>query len=113
MTEKERFVMLARTGRFTITELCSDFGISRKTGHKYLQRYDAERREGLCERIVQTELKRLMIQGSENAKAPKGAEWKVQIAKRLRKQTTAKNPWIAKILNMGHPNYVSNLVNKP
>jgi hypothetical protein len=31
MTEKERFVTLALTGRFTITELCTDFGISRKT----------------------------------------------------------------------------------
>jgi transposase len=47
MTEKERFVMLARTGCFTITDLCSDFGISRKTGHKYLQRYEAGGRVGL------------------------------------------------------------------
>ncbi|NBB81426.1 MAG: DDE-type integrase/transposase/recombinase [Verrucomicrobia bacterium] len=50
MTEKERFVTLARTGRFTITELCADFGISRKTGHKYLQRYDSEGRGGLGDR---------------------------------------------------------------
>jgi hypothetical protein len=34
------------------------------------------------------------------------------IAKRLRKESTAKNPWIAKRLRMGHPNYVSNLVNQ-
>jgi len=26
-------------------------------------------------------------------------------------ETTAKNPWIAARLHMGHPNYVSNLVN--
>lgn len=38
MTERERFVTLAQTGRFTISELCLDFGISRKTGHKYLPR---------------------------------------------------------------------------
>lgn len=50
MTEKERFVTLAYTGRFTITELCADFGISRKTGHKYLHRYDSEGRSGLSER---------------------------------------------------------------
>tara|TARA_B100001971_G_scaffold214066_1_gene249587 strand:- start:3703 stop:3804 length:102 start_codon:yes stop_codon:yes gene_type:complete len=31
---------------------------------------------------------------------------------RLRKETTANNPWIAERLKMGHPNYVSNLVNK-
>ena len=38
MTEKEQFITLARTGRFTISELCKDYGISRKTGHKYLKR---------------------------------------------------------------------------
>ena len=42
MNEKERFVMFAQAGRFTITELCADFGINRKTGHKYLQGYEAE-----------------------------------------------------------------------
>lgn len=50
MTEKERFAVLARTGRFTISELCRDFGISRKTGHKYLLRYESEGRAGLQER---------------------------------------------------------------
>ena len=50
MTEKERFVHLAQTGRFTITSLCEDFGISRKTGHKYLSRYEVEGRNGLQER---------------------------------------------------------------
>lgn len=50
MTEKERFVTLAQTGRFTISNLCKDFGISRKTGHKYLSRYEAEGRDGLKER---------------------------------------------------------------
>ena len=63
------------------------------------------------ERIVKEELKRLKIEESTIATAPKGADWKVQIAKRLRKETTAKNPWIAERLKMGHPNYVSNLVN--
>jgi transposase InsO family protein len=50
MSEKERFVMLAQTGRFRVSDLCSDFGISRKTGHKYLQRYGQEGRAGLQER---------------------------------------------------------------
>ena len=50
MSEKERFVALARTGRFKITELCKDFGISRKTGHKYLKRHEIEGRSGLAER---------------------------------------------------------------
>jgi transposase InsO family protein len=50
MTEKERFVMLAQSGHFTLTDLCADFEISRKTGHKYLSRYAADGRLGLSER---------------------------------------------------------------
>ena len=50
MDEKERFAVLAETGRFTISELCRDFGISRKTGHKYLKRYRDQGRAGLTER---------------------------------------------------------------
>ena len=39
MEEINRFVMLARSGRFTVTDLCEQFGISRKTGYKHLERY--------------------------------------------------------------------------
>jgi hypothetical protein len=42
MTEKERFVTLAQTGRFTVGELCHDFGISRKTGRRGLKRYHTD-----------------------------------------------------------------------
>lgn len=64
------------------------------------------------EAIVQSEMSNRNIGEEEIQSSAKGADWKVQIAKRLRKETTAGNPWIAKRLNMGHPNYVSNLVNK-
>lgn len=47
MTERERFVMLAQSGRFSIKDLCADFGVSRKSGHKYLQRYNEQGRDGL------------------------------------------------------------------
>ena len=50
MTEKECFVTLAQTGRFTITDLCSDFGICRKTEHEYLPRQETDGRVGLGER---------------------------------------------------------------
>lgn len=40
----------------------------------------------------------------------KGALWKAEIAKQLRIQTTAGNPWIARRLNMGHPSRVTNLI---
>jgi putative transposase len=42
----------------------------------------------------------------------KGADWKVKIARRLRRETTASNPWIAQRLHMGHPSRVSNLINE-
>ena len=36
MDQKQRFVSLAQSGHFTISELCEKSGISRKTGHKGL-----------------------------------------------------------------------------
>jgi putative transposase len=64
------------------------------------------------ERIVIEELAREQVSEADLARSPKGMEWKVRIASRLRKETTAKNPWIANRLCMGHPNYVSNLLNR-
>jgi predicted ArsR family transcriptional regulator len=42
-----RFVLLAQTDRFTLTDLCEQFGISRKTGYKHLERYAAAGLAGL------------------------------------------------------------------
>lgn len=39
MEEIIRFVSLVQTDRFTITDLCAQFGISRKTAYKHLERY--------------------------------------------------------------------------
>lgn len=39
MEEIQRFVLLAQTDRFTITDLCEQFRISRKTAYKHLERY--------------------------------------------------------------------------
>jgi transposase InsO family protein len=47
MEEINRFVVLASSGRFTITDLCEQFGISRKTGYKHLERYTTEGVRGL------------------------------------------------------------------
>ena len=47
MEEIIRFVMLAQTGRFTVTDLCEQFGISRKTGYKHLERYGSSGWKGL------------------------------------------------------------------
>lgn len=43
--------MLAQSDRFTITDLCEQFGISRKTGCIHLERYAATGLKG-CERAV-------------------------------------------------------------
>lgn len=47
MEEINRFVILAQSGRFTVTDLCEQFGISRKTGYKHLVRYAASGLAGL------------------------------------------------------------------
>jgi len=47
MEEIIRFVMLAQSARFPITELCEQFGISRKTGYKHLERYAESGLKGL------------------------------------------------------------------
>ena len=39
MDQKQQFVSLPGSGHFTVTELCGQFGISRKTGHKWLARH--------------------------------------------------------------------------
>ena len=47
MEEIIRFVMLAQSDRFTVTDLCEQFGISRTTGYKHLERYAADGLQGL------------------------------------------------------------------
>jgi putative transposase len=42
-----RFVTDWQSGCWTMTELCTDYRISRKTGYKWVDRYEAEGRRGL------------------------------------------------------------------
>lgn len=69
-----------------------------------------ELNEAKWESLVCAQFKRLKKGADDIDSAPKGAGWKIEIARLLRKQTTAKNPWIAQRLNMGHPSRVSNLI---
>ena len=69
-----------------------------------------ELKEAQWEALATRELKRHHIDGSEIQRAPKGVEWKVQIAKALRTETTASNTWIAQRLNMGHPSRITNIL---
>ena len=47
MTERKRFVVEAQGGLFSHTELCRRHNISRLTGYKWLERYEAEGPDGL------------------------------------------------------------------
>jgi putative transposase len=50
MEEINRFVILTQSGRFSVTDLCEQFGISRKTGYKHLEGYTAHGLAGLTPR---------------------------------------------------------------
>ena len=47
MEEREAFVLAAKQGDKTVTTLCREFGISRKTGYKWLKR--AKEGQQLCD----------------------------------------------------------------
>ena len=69
-----------------------------------------ELNEADWEALVKASLE-VLGKGEESiTNSPKGALWKAKIAKELRTQTTAGNPWIAQRLNMGHPSRVTNLI---
>jgi putative transposase len=50
MSERSRFVTLHAEKLYTMVELCHKFGISTKTGYKWLKRFKEEGLEGLKER---------------------------------------------------------------
>ena len=50
MEQRERFIADAQRGHLTRTELCQRYGISRKTGYKWLRRHAGEGLAGLQDR---------------------------------------------------------------
>ncbi len=50
MDERVRFIAECLSGEVSKTELCEAYGISRRTGYKWLSRYEAEGLAGLAER---------------------------------------------------------------
>lgn len=50
MEQRARFVLEAQRGLFSMSELCERFEVSRKTGYKWLERYDREGLVGLEDR---------------------------------------------------------------
>ena len=49
MDERMTFVSEYLTGLWTMTQLCDHFAVSRKTGYKWLRRYDSSGRSGLAD----------------------------------------------------------------
>ena len=50
MEQRARFVLDALQKRFTMSELCYRYGVSRKTGYKWIQRYHREGTSGCGDR---------------------------------------------------------------
>src|SRR4029078_4063066 len=50
MKIREEVIQHALSGRFPVTALCNAYGISEKTGHKWLRRFKEEGRGGLVDR---------------------------------------------------------------
>jgi transposase InsO family protein len=50
MTERHKFLLAVEDGLFSMTELCERFGVSRKTGYKWVRRYREEGVDGLRDR---------------------------------------------------------------
>lgn len=70
----KEFVTLCERGERTISELAGEFGISRKTAHKWLRRYADEGLEGLKERsheahrhpnLLAADLEEVLLRGRE------------------------------------------------
>jgi L-fucose isomerase-like protein len=70
-----------------------------------------ELREAKWERELAALLRKARKARQEIGAAAKSEEWKVRIAREMKRRTTATNPWFAEELNMGHPSRVCNLIN--
>lgn len=71
-----------------------------------------ELQEARWEKILRDGLKRHHKTVRDVESAPKGADWKIEIAVRLRTEGLAPNGWIAGQLHMGRPGAVSALVGR-
>jgi len=50
MEQRERFIADLKFGLFSVLELCARYGVSRKTGYKWIERFEVEGRHGLADR---------------------------------------------------------------
>jgi transposase-like protein len=75
--ERIQFIADALGDRFTMSELCARYGISRRVGYKWLARYEEEGRRGLrdrsraphhCPHRIEDELRSLSWSGTGRTK---------------------------------------------
>ena len=50
MDQRLQFVLDAQSDRFTMSELCARYGVSRRIGYKWLTRFAEEGKRGLADR---------------------------------------------------------------
>lgn len=67
----------------------------------------ADVNEEKWDHYVREKLRQINKSEADLLREAKGAKWKVEIARALRGQFNASNPWIARRLHMGHPTRVS------
>lgn len=48
--QRLKFIDDARSDRFTMAELCARYGVSRRVGYKWIERFEEEGRRGLRDR---------------------------------------------------------------
>jgi REP element-mobilizing transposase RayT len=82
------------------------------SGPRVTEAEAAEMREPRWEGAVLDLLKRLDRSEEDLASSPKGAPWKVAMARLLRERYLAPNAWIAKRLHMGQVSSVQSIVSK-
>jgi putative transposase len=97
------WVIGTRGYRKTLAKEFSQMTLAKDWGGLELRQLNEER----WEQIVIEELKQREKTDDDIENDKKGAAWKREIAVRLRRRTSASNPWIAERLSTGHPSYIS------
>ena len=67
VTERKRFIMEWLSGEFAVAELCRPHEISRKTGYKWIARYERERQSGSATADVRSSVPEKFAPGSSGS----------------------------------------------
>ena len=75
MSQRWKFVVLASAEGANVSELCRRFGVSRKTGYKWLSRYAAERVFTSFQRYLTQQLKLVINEPKSRVRPACGCEF--------------------------------------